>query len=191
MKTVNKSVLIWFSAQEMFDLVTDVPSYPQFLPWCDQSRIVATHDSGVDAEIGREHGGPSRAAIVERFLLAWGQFSYFLQLLRGRGRLLPHQALDALARAIEQANPPAAHPPAAAPPAPAPPPSRSRPARSPRSTSKLILFTAVNDPNRFSSLSTLTAMSLIINHSTNFHIPILRAGPVTKQPFFFFSSSAR
>ena len=57
MKTVHKSVLIWFSAQEMFDLVTDVPSYPQFLPWCDQSRIVATHESGVDAEIGLAFSG--------------------------------------------------------------------------------------------------------------------------------------
>ncbi|NDG16023.1 MAG: ubiquinone-binding protein, partial [Betaproteobacteria bacterium] len=36
MKTIEKSVLIWFSAREMFDLIVDVPSYPQFLPWCDK-----------------------------------------------------------------------------------------------------------------------------------------------------------
>ena len=57
MKTVHKSVLIWFSAQEMFDLVTDVPSYPKFLPWCDQARIVAEHERGVDAEIGLAFSG--------------------------------------------------------------------------------------------------------------------------------------
>jgi ribosome-associated toxin RatA of RatAB toxin-antitoxin module len=41
-KTVNKSVLIWYSARQMFDLVTDVDRYPQFLPWCDQSGVIET-----------------------------------------------------------------------------------------------------------------------------------------------------
>jgi ribosome-associated toxin RatA of RatAB toxin-antitoxin module len=41
-KTVNKSVLIWYSASQMFDLVTDVPSYPQFLPWCDVAQVLET-----------------------------------------------------------------------------------------------------------------------------------------------------
>jgi ribosome-associated toxin RatA of RatAB toxin-antitoxin module len=57
MKTIHKSVLIWFSAQEMFDLVTDVPSYPQFLPWCDRARVVTPHADGVTAEIGMALGG--------------------------------------------------------------------------------------------------------------------------------------
>ena len=57
MKTIHKSVLIWFSAQEMFDLVTDVPSYPQFLPWCDRARVVIPHEDGVTAEIGMALGG--------------------------------------------------------------------------------------------------------------------------------------
>ena len=39
MKTVHKSVLIWYSAEEMFDLVTDVDRYPEFLPWCQAGRI--------------------------------------------------------------------------------------------------------------------------------------------------------
>ena len=30
MKTVHKSVLIWYSAEEMFGLVTDIPRYPEF-----------------------------------------------------------------------------------------------------------------------------------------------------------------
>jgi ribosome-associated toxin RatA of RatAB toxin-antitoxin module len=41
-KTVNKSVLIWYSARQMFDLVTNVAQYPQFLPWCDHARVVET-----------------------------------------------------------------------------------------------------------------------------------------------------
>ena len=57
MKTVEKSVLIWFSAQEMFDLVVDVASYPQFLPWCDQTQILSIEDSGMTARIGMTFGG--------------------------------------------------------------------------------------------------------------------------------------
>jgi len=38
MKTVQKSVLIWYTAQEMFDLVVDVDRYDEFLPWCDQAK---------------------------------------------------------------------------------------------------------------------------------------------------------
>jgi ribosome-associated toxin RatA of RatAB toxin-antitoxin module len=50
MSRVEKSMLIEHSAQQMFDLVEDIESYPSFLPWCaktqvdfrDEKRTVAT-----------------------------------------------------------------------------------------------------------------------------------------------------
>ena len=57
MKTVHKSVLIWYSAEEMFALVTDVPKYPEFLPWCDHASALATHTGGMKAEIGIAFSG--------------------------------------------------------------------------------------------------------------------------------------
>jgi ribosome-associated toxin RatA of RatAB toxin-antitoxin module len=39
MALVQKSVLIERSAQQMFDLVDRVEDYPQFLPWCNQTRV--------------------------------------------------------------------------------------------------------------------------------------------------------
>ncbi len=39
MPLVEKSVLIEHSAQQMFDLVDDVESYPRFLPWCSETRV--------------------------------------------------------------------------------------------------------------------------------------------------------
>ena len=57
MKTVQKSVLIWYTAQEMFALVTDVASYPQFLPWCDHSRVLEQGDSSMLAEVGIAFAG--------------------------------------------------------------------------------------------------------------------------------------
>lgn len=57
MKTVQKSVLIWYSPAEMFALVTDVPRYPEFLPWCDHARVLETHADGMTAEVGISFGG--------------------------------------------------------------------------------------------------------------------------------------
>lgn len=57
MKTIQKSVLLWHSAHEMFALVTDVHHYPQFLPWCDHSEVVEQHGSGMLAKVGMSIGG--------------------------------------------------------------------------------------------------------------------------------------
>lgn len=57
MKTVSKSVLLWYSAQEMYRLVTGVDQYPQFLPWCDQARVLGVDDTGMTAEVGISFGG--------------------------------------------------------------------------------------------------------------------------------------
>ena len=52
MKTVHKSVLIWYSPAEMFTLVTDVASYPQFLPWCDRASVEEQTVQGMVAKVG-------------------------------------------------------------------------------------------------------------------------------------------
>ncbi len=39
MALVEKSVLIAYSAQQMFDLVDRVEDYPQFLPWCSRTEL--------------------------------------------------------------------------------------------------------------------------------------------------------
>lgn len=57
MKTVHKSVLIWYSAAEMFTLVTDVASYPQFLPWCTQTSVREETDLGMTAQIDMSIAG--------------------------------------------------------------------------------------------------------------------------------------
>jgi len=56
-KTVHKSVLIWYSPAEMYALVTAVADYPQFLPWCDHARVVESDVSGMTAEVGISFSG--------------------------------------------------------------------------------------------------------------------------------------
>lgn len=57
MKTVNKSVLIWYSPAEMYALVSDVAQYPQFLPWCDHAHVLEENESGMTAEVGISFSG--------------------------------------------------------------------------------------------------------------------------------------
>ncbi|MEN9539630.1 MAG: hypothetical protein RLZZ126_1865 [Pseudomonadota bacterium] len=62
MKTLEKNVLIWYSPQEMFDLVADVAAYPQFLPWCDHATVLEESAQGMRAELGLSMG-----AVHQRF----------------------------------------------------------------------------------------------------------------------------
>ncbi|WP_029461632.1 type II toxin-antitoxin system RatA family toxin [Serpentinimonas barnesii] len=57
MKSVHKSVLIWHSAHEMFALVSDVPRYPEFLPWCSAGEVLEQTPSGMVASIGMSMAG--------------------------------------------------------------------------------------------------------------------------------------
>jgi ribosome-associated toxin RatA of RatAB toxin-antitoxin module len=51
MTVVQKSALIKYSAQQMFDLVNDIEAYPKFLPWCGGSRIITRQNDVVEAEL--------------------------------------------------------------------------------------------------------------------------------------------
>ncbi|MFZ2648796.1 MAG: type II toxin-antitoxin system RatA family toxin [Burkholderiaceae bacterium] len=57
MKRVAKSVLLWYSPREMYTLVTGVPQYPQFLPWCERAEVVQEHPDGVTARLTLAYAG--------------------------------------------------------------------------------------------------------------------------------------
>ena len=57
MKHVKKSVLLWYSPQEMADLVMGVQYYPQFLPWCERAELLEQHDDGVTARLHLAYAG--------------------------------------------------------------------------------------------------------------------------------------
>lgn len=56
-KTVRKSVLVWHSPHEMFQLVSDVERYPQFLPWCASGQVLERTADGMVASIGMAFSG--------------------------------------------------------------------------------------------------------------------------------------
>ena len=57
MKHVKKSVLLWYSAREMYALVTAVEQYPGFLPWCERADVVEQHADGMTARLHLHYAG--------------------------------------------------------------------------------------------------------------------------------------
>lgn len=93
MKTVQKSVLIWYSPQEMFNLVADVPQYPEFLPWCDFARVLERHPDGVTAEVGMSLGGLKKSFVTRNTHVPGEQLR--MQLVKG-----PFSQLEGLWRFV-------------------------------------------------------------------------------------------
>lgn len=61
MKHVRRSVLLWYSPREMYELVTAVHAYPQFLPWCASAEVLQQHDDGITARLGLAYMGVKHA----------------------------------------------------------------------------------------------------------------------------------
>ena len=57
MKQVRKSVLLWYSPNEIYRLVTDIERYPEFLPWCERVEILARDGQSVTARLHLAYSG--------------------------------------------------------------------------------------------------------------------------------------
>ena len=57
MKHVKKSVLLWYSAPEMYALVIAVEAYPSFLPWCERAEVLAQDAQGMTAKLHLHYAG--------------------------------------------------------------------------------------------------------------------------------------
>ena len=61
MKHVKKSVLLWYSSHEMYELVTAVPDYPKFLPWCERTEVLEHDAAGMTARMYLHYAGVRHA----------------------------------------------------------------------------------------------------------------------------------
>jgi ribosome-associated toxin RatA of RatAB toxin-antitoxin module len=51
MAEIEKTVLVPYSAEKMFNLVDDVAKYPEFLPWCDGSTVIKQSENITHATV--------------------------------------------------------------------------------------------------------------------------------------------
>jgi ribosome-associated toxin RatA of RatAB toxin-antitoxin module len=75
MPAVRRSALLPFAPRAVFDVVSDVPRYPEFLPWCRDARVLQADDREVVAELALDASG-----LQERFTT--------------RNRLFPHERIE-------------------------------------------------------------------------------------------------
>ena len=55
MATIHKSALVSYGVSKMFDIVDDIDSYSEFLPWCGASKVLKRDGDEVQASIKIEH----------------------------------------------------------------------------------------------------------------------------------------
>jgi ribosome-associated toxin RatA of RatAB toxin-antitoxin module len=70
MALISKSALLKFPAHRMYELVDDIPAYPEFLPWCTTSRIISRTENTVDAELGIARAGFNHRFSTRNTLIA-------------------------------------------------------------------------------------------------------------------------
>ena len=70
MALVEKSVLLSFSAEQMFGLVDKVADYPQFLPWCGGTSVTVVNDSTIRATVDINYHHVKQSFTTENVRLA-------------------------------------------------------------------------------------------------------------------------
>ncbi|WJW76449.1 type II toxin-antitoxin system RatA family toxin [Thiohalobacter sp. IOR34] len=59
--SIRRSALVPYTPEEMFALVSDIESYPRFLPWCRSARVLERKDDEVRATIEIAKGSLHKA----------------------------------------------------------------------------------------------------------------------------------
>ncbi|MGL4204687.1 MAG: SRPBCC family protein [Aeromonadaceae bacterium] len=68
MAQINRSALVMFSAEQMYSLVNDVASYPQFLPGCVDSRVESHTEQEMVASVVVAKAGIQKAFTTRNLL---------------------------------------------------------------------------------------------------------------------------
>ncbi|MGD8483741.1 MAG: type II toxin-antitoxin system RatA family toxin [Thioalkalispiraceae bacterium] len=57
MTKINKSALVPYSAEQMYDLVDNIPAYAEFLPWCQSAEELQRNENEVQGSLFIAHSG--------------------------------------------------------------------------------------------------------------------------------------
>jgi ribosome-associated toxin RatA of RatAB toxin-antitoxin module len=61
LELIDRSALLPYTADEMYALVSDIITYPQFLPWCSGTEILSQEGEELSARIGFSVSGVSQS----------------------------------------------------------------------------------------------------------------------------------
>ncbi|OON38941.1 ubiquinone-binding protein [Izhakiella australiensis] len=69
MSQISRSALVPYSAEQMYKLVNDVGSYPQFLPGCTGSRVLDASQQQMTAAVDVSKAGISKTFVTRNTLV--------------------------------------------------------------------------------------------------------------------------
>ena len=56
MPTVKRQALLPYPARMLYEIVNDVDKYPEFLPWCGDSKILSQTETRMEASVKMQKG---------------------------------------------------------------------------------------------------------------------------------------
>lgn len=86
MSSIQRSALVQYTAEQMFDLVNDVASYPKFMQGCDAAEVLEQDDDHLIGKLSLSKGGMKQTFTTHNALvrpetismkLVEGEFSRF------------------------------------------------------------------------------------------------------------------
>ena len=94
MREVKRSALVDKPPAELFALINDIESYPQFLPWCTHARVLSRSEAEIVATIGVRQGAlhgefTTRNALEPARAIHMSLVSGPFRTLQGEWRLSP------------------------------------------------------------------------------------------------------
>lgn len=69
MPQINRSLFVRYSTQQMYLLVNDISSYPDFLSGCTDSCILSSSDTEITASLKIHHAGISKFLVTRNQLI--------------------------------------------------------------------------------------------------------------------------
>ena len=66
---IQRSALLPYPAQALYDLVNDVARYPEFLPWCSSAEVLESSPEHMRASVGVAKGGLSQHFVTRNTLI--------------------------------------------------------------------------------------------------------------------------
>ena len=68
MTSINRSALVEYSAEQMFDLVNDIEHYPEFMKGCTYAKVLSQSDTELVGELRLSKGGISQQFTTKNIL---------------------------------------------------------------------------------------------------------------------------
>lgn len=81
MSKVEKSAVVPYSAEAMYNLINDIEAYPQFLPWCSKTEILSKTEDEIQGRLHIAKGGFQKSFATKNRLVKNKEMT--LELLEG------------------------------------------------------------------------------------------------------------